>query len=278
MTRAPGYVLHVERRRARCRSRCERLVATRRRAEPRTASSCCAGRECAVARPAARGVRVREVRTDREIARMEELRLAVIEERIEAELELDRHARARGGARRGSCRAPAARAAARAADDRPLPLAAARPRRSRPTRTHDARSSTSSGMEPGRALQQLHGGDLAPGALALDEPQGRAAPAEDHTRTSSTCCWRVGSCPCSARRWGSWRAGSRSDSTYPPTMQGETLIRVGAVRRVDEGIRARSTTSCTICSASTSEPTAVHRFFAALPAGCEQKALPTSCS
>ena len=79
----------------------------------------------------------------REIARLEDLRVAALEQLIEAKLALGRHAEVVGAARGADRRAPLPGAPARPADARPLPLRTARPTRCRPTRTRAGRWSRS---------------------------------------------------------------------------------------------------------------------------------------
>ena len=130
------------------------------------------------------------------------------------------------------------------------------------------------GLEPGRALQQLHAAILRQ-ERSLDEPR-RAAGAVATAQDVVGVLLEGRLVPVLGAETGELarRLAERFDT---PPDEGDTLVRAaqyvalmrGAGPLYDElhelvGVDAR--------------PTAVHRFFAALPRGCEQRALHTSCS
>ena len=176
VTRPPGYVLRVDRVRARPRP----LRAADRRGRARIRRRGAKLREAlALWRGAPLADLAYEPFAQAEIARLEELRLVALEQRIEADLAAGRHARAGRRARGARRRAPAARAAARPADARALPLGPpGRGARGLPSRAARARPSEL-GLEPGEELQAARAGDPAagPGARPAEEqprPQRRA--------------------------------------------------------------------------------------------------------
>ena len=109
-----------------------------------------------------------------EIRRLEELRLAALEQAIDARPRRRPPPRGRRRARRARRRGAAARAPARPADARALPLRAARPTRSRPTARRAARWSRRSAIEPGPELRRLHEAILRQDP-ALEPPAAEAA-------------------------------------------------------------------------------------------------------
>ena len=90
-----------------------------------------------------------------EIARLEELRLDAVEERIEAELALGRSADLVGELEAADQGQPAARASARTAHARPLPLRAARRMPSRSTAQTRETLDEELGLAPSPPLQRL---------------------------------------------------------------------------------------------------------------------------
>ena len=111
-----------------------------------------------------------------EAARLADLRAAALEElQIEAKLALGGHAEVIAPLEALIAEHPYPGAPARAADARALPLATARPRRSRPTRTPGARLVEELGIEPGERLRELERAVLAQDpSLALPVAEPRA--------------------------------------------------------------------------------------------------------
>ena len=144
-----------------------------------------------------------------EIARLEDLRLTCVSERIEADLACGRHAEVIGELEGAGPRAPAARAAARPADARPLPRGPpGRRTRRLPRRAPGARRRARhrAVARPARA----RGGDPAPGgpgARAAAEARRRArarwAPLGDLRRLAARRPGRAGLDPESLRPWSS---------------------------------------------------------------------------
>ena len=107
-----------------------------------------------------------------EIARLEDLRVAAVEQLIEAKLALGRHAEVVGQLETLIAGAPVPRAAARAADARAVPL---RPAGRRPPGLPGRAGSKlveELGIEPGERLRELEGAILAQDA-ALAVPRHR---------------------------------------------------------------------------------------------------------
>ena len=121
-TQAPGYVLQVEPSELDL-ARFERLADEARRGDPRTAA-----RKLRDALALWRGSPLADLAYEPfaqpEIARLEELRMAVLEQRIDADLAVGRHAELVGELEALIVRQPAAGAAAVTAHARPLPLGA----------------------------------------------------------------------------------------------------------------------------------------------------------
>ena len=148
----------------------------------------------------------------RPIARLEELRLAALEERIEADLALGRHAELVGELEALVARASAARAAARPADARALPRrAAGRGARALPGRPA-ARSSTSSGSTRARRCRR------SSGRSCVRIPSSSSSPVLQPTATSAS------------RR-----------SAAPPAESGRAIL---VVPRADEELDALVTVRC----------------------------------
>ena len=136
----------------------------------------------ALARAAARGLRTRRRSRSRRSRRLEELRLAALEERIDAELEAGRARRARRRARSRSSRSIRSASGLRgAADARAVPVGPPGGGASRSTTTRAACSSTSSGSSRAASLQRAARRDPAAGCDA----RRRRAPRRPR-RTTST--------------------------------------------------------------------------------------------
>ena len=173
-----------------------------------------------------------------EIGRLEELRLAALEERIEADLEPGRHAELVG-----ELEALVGEHPLRERLRGQLMLALYRSGRQaealRRTRRAQALWSTSSGSSRAASCRQLHARDPAAGSALTP---GRAAP---RSRTASRRSCGVARRPARARArcrdvrrrlpaHGARHPGSRRGSTAPPTRRATSPGR--AVRRDDEGI------------------------------------------
>ena len=158
-TQPPGYVLRVEPGAGRPRALPAAACEARAGGRPRSAPSCSGRRSRSGAATPLAEFRY-EPWAETEVARLEDLRLAAVEERLDAELELGPRRRARRRARGARRAASAARAASRPADARALPLRAGRPRRSTSTRTPAGALVEELGIEPSPALQQLNGAIL----------------------------------------------------------------------------------------------------------------------
>ena len=156
-TRPPGYLLRLRDEDARprpLRAADRRGRAGARARRRRGGRGCCARRStCGAGRrsPTSRTSRSREPPCER----LEELRLAALEERDRGGARARAARGARGRARGARRRAPAARAAARPADARALPLPGDRPRRSRSYRATRQALVESFGIEPSAPLQAL---------------------------------------------------------------------------------------------------------------------------
>ena len=145
-----------------------------------------------------------------EIGRLDSLRLAAVEERIEADLALGRHADlivgARGTGRRGI---PTGSGCVASSCSRSTDLAD-RPRRSRATETHAESSSRSSASSPGAALQRLEKSDPRPG----QPPRHSGVRTSERERVAigGNASWS----PSSSPTWG-WRTSS---TTIPSATRG----------------------------------------------------------
>ena len=162
------------------------------------------------------------------IAQLDELRAAIVEERIETELELGRHAELSASSRRG---APAPGAAA-AADARALPLGGVRGRLARvPGRTPLA--ARGAGYRARSCPSEAPRRDPQAGAF-LDGAVARVRPADTVEEVSETLlAGRL--VPVLGSEVESSPAGSRSGSISPPTRGGDPDR---PVRRAHEGVRA----------------------------------------
>ena len=112
-----------------------------------------------------------------EIARLEEARLAALEERIDAELALGEHARLVGELEALVRPASAARAPHRSADARAVPIRSPG-RRARELSRRASRLVEELGLEPGRELQQLER------AILAQDPGWIRRPADCHSRAA----------------------------------------------------------------------------------------------
>ena len=117
-------------------------------------------------------------------ARLDELRLAALERRIDADIDCGRARRGGGGARSAGRRASAARAPARRCRCWRSTAAAARPTRSPPSARRARRSSSELGLEPSAELQELERAILRQDP-ALAPAGRRAAPRRAPRRCSS---------------------------------------------------------------------------------------------
>ena len=186
-TRPPGYLIRVGPDELDL-LRFERLVARRSaRIRRRRRRAACGEALGALARPAARRSRATSRSRRRRSARLEELRLAALERRIDADLALGRHAELVGELEALVAAAPAARAAAR---QLMLALYARRPAgrgaRGLPDDARTARRRARDRAEPGAAGARA--GDPAPGPGA----RARRQPRYDSGRSSWSPVARTG--------------------------------------------------------------------------------------
>ena len=167
---------------------------------------------------------------------------------------------------------------ARAVDARALPQRAARPRRSRAYQ--DARRALVDelGLEPGRALQQLHAAILRQ-ERSLDELETRRRRrrrrAQDGRRRAARGTARARA----RRRDRRARAQARGAIRLPAGRGRRRSSARRAVRRADAGRRGRSTTSCTSSLGVDARADAGPSLLRGAAAGCcASGARRTSCS
>ena len=203
-----------------------------------------------------------------EIARLKEERLAVVEERIDADLEAGRHAEIVGEVESLVDRHPT-RERLRAH------LMLALYRSGRQTEAlevyQDARRTLVNelGIEPGRDLQQLHGEILRQDA-GLRAPDS-APPAEDHFDEVLPDLAR-GSTGCRSGSRGR-RAGRQACGTLRLCGNGAGLPRVAQYVSVMKGSGPLYDELHALLDADV-PPTAVHRFFASIPPVLRERGVP----
>ena len=181
------------------------------------------------------------------IAQLEELRLAVVEDRIDAELELGRHAELVASSRRSSPSTRSASASAASSCSRST-APGARPTRCTSTRTRAARSSTSWASTRGRRssgstasiLRQERALDRAVRRATAEDDAGRGRRALLAGRLVPVLGAEIGELAHAARASG---------STTPPDEAARADPR-RPVRRAHAGRPGRSTTSCTSSSSA----------------------------
>ena len=123
-----------------------------------------------------------------EAGRLEELRVVALEERIEAELALGRHAALVGELEALVADAPAPRAAARPADARALSLRPPGERRSRSTAPPGSRSPTSSASTRRRSCRSWSAGSCARIPTSRHRPRRRRRPPRPRPSGASSAC------------------------------------------------------------------------------------------
>ena len=153
-----------------------------------------------------------------------------------------------------------------------LYAAAGRPRRSGLPGAR-ARSSTSSGSTPGPRCSSCT--QRSCGRSARSTSRGARSRCRRDVEESSACCSRDGSCRARGRD-GELARGSPSDSTHRRTKETRSCARAQyvALMRGGRAVVRRAARA----GGHRRRPTAVHRFFAALPPGCASEACHTSCS
>ena len=270
VTRPPGYVLAVEpsastssassacgERGARAAARAARRDAARARSSSGAASALADFRY--------------EPWAEIEAARLDELRLATVEERIDAELEPGRDA-----ALVGELEALVAEHPLRERLRGQLMLALYRSgRQAEALETYQSLRRAlvdELGIEPGPALQQLNGAILRQEVSLEPVARGARPPRTTSRRSSKAIARRAASCRCSASDVGELARPPRRALRLP--RRGRRADPRLAVRRGDAGLRARSGTSCTRCSTTAAQPTPIHRFFASLPPLLRERGAP----
>ncbi len=201
-----------------------------------------------------------EAFAEREIARLEELRLSVLEERIDADLEAGRHAELVGELE-GLVAAYPLREQLVAR----LMLALYRAgRRAEASQAYDQarrRLGDELGIEPRPALRQLHGRIVRddPGL----EPAGPAPPSEDHYEEVAAAILAGRVVPVLGADMTALTERLAERFEYPAT-EGPELTRISEYVAVMKGSGPLYDELHTILDAD-EQPTSVHRFLAALP-------------